>query len=930
MIRSFNSSRLDLPFNKARLHALVLSLVVVLCGLGVASQAQTVNYLTPIIITQGGTYTGNYQSLSSGVPCVRVATNAPVVLDGCLLSGAGNLIEAGEGANLTVRNCSGQGLAPTVNDQAPGRFLDAYRAQRLVIEHNAFASTSGIVVNRWSGTGLPGQILMVRYNRVRNIDGRWRNAGGSTHSSFLLLNTVLQVAGVEISYNEVVNTPDQSLVEDNINFYNSSGTAHSSIHVHDNFVRGAYPFPATANGFTGTGMTTDGDAGTLAEAAGYIEADHNQFVGTGNAAMNLAAGHDIYYHDNRAVTSGTLPDGRRFNAGYAALGVFNYYHQPASVYFNNRVENNTVGYVRWGANDPYQDRQDLSPGACGPCTGTVHLPNPITPATEDAEWAVWQMKLKQAAVAVGPSDGTMTPVPTSTPPSATTGMVANAGFEADGAPVGAPAGWQTQAGAGSSDNADYTEAYGGAHTGAYHGTHYRPENYEVATYQLVTGLPAGTYAFSAWVKSSGGQLQAQLRAWGYGGPPLAAAVAATNGDWVLLTLPNIALSNGQCQIGFYSLAYGGQWLYFDDVALVKQPNAAPNAAPTVSLITSATTLVLGQAVSLTATAADADGTVAKVEFFNGTVKLGEATAAPYQLSWTPLVAGSYKLTATATNDAGTSTVSAKVTVAVASPVTPPVAAAPGVNLVANPGFEADGAATGTPAGWQKALGPGTNDYASYTEAYGGAHAGAYHGTHYSPAAYETYTYQVVTGLAAGTYTFSAWVKSSGGQAAAQLRASNYGGPTVAADVAAIPDWKWTLVSVPDIAVGNGQCEIGFYSQAGAGQWLYFDDVMLALKPLAGAARSATLAGSATAATAPVLYPNPANDRATVFVTVDHLTTIELTIANLQGTTVASHKWPAETGTNQFTFSTAALPAGIYVLRLSSGTIFPAQRLEVRH
>ena len=355
-----------------------------------------------LVITHGGTYTGSYRSPESGTACVRVATREAVVLEGCQLTGAGDLIVAGEGADLTVRNCCGQGLAPTVDKQAPGRFLDAYRPKRLVVEHNGFIQTSGIVVNRWAGDGPAPQTLAVRYNRALNIDGRWRNAGGSTRSSFLLLNTVQHLAGIEIAYNEVVNAPDHSLVEDNINLFNSSGTAQSPIRVHDNFVRGAYPVPATGGPFTGSGMTTDGDAHTAAEATGYVEADHNQFISTGNAAMNIAAGHDVYYHDNRCVSSGYLADGRRFAAGFVGLGVFNYYQQPADVFFNNRVERNTVGFVRWGGGEPFADRQDEAPDACAPCQGTVHLPAPVTPATEANEWTRWQQKLKLNHLAVGP------------------------------------------------------------------------------------------------------------------------------------------------------------------------------------------------------------------------------------------------------------------------------------------------------------------------------------------------------------------------------------------------------------------------------------------------------------------------------------------------------------------------------------------------
>ncbi|RYY08764.1 MAG: hypothetical protein EOO36_23325, partial [Cytophagaceae bacterium] len=313
-----------------------------------------------LVITKGGTYSGTYRSVASGTACVRIATTEPVVLAGCTLAGPGNLIEAGEGADLTVRNCTGQGLVPTVDKQAPGYFISVYRPQRLVIEHNAFAQTGGIVVDRWHAAGQAGSTLTVRYNRVRNVDGRWRDGQGRTSCSFLILNTVQHLPGVDIAYNEVLNEPDKSLVEDNINLYNSSGTAQSPLHVHDNFVRGAYPFPASADKFTGTGLTSDGDAKTVEDAAAFIEADHNQFVSTGNAAMNLAAGHDIYYHHNRAVTSGLLPGGQRFRAVYAGLGVFNFYHQPTSVYFNNRVADNTVGYANFSGSNPHPNRNDYN------------------------------------------------------------------------------------------------------------------------------------------------------------------------------------------------------------------------------------------------------------------------------------------------------------------------------------------------------------------------------------------------------------------------------------------------------------------------------------------------------------------------------------------------------------------------------------------
>jgi hypothetical protein len=76
-------------------------------------------------------------------------------------------------------------------------------------------------------------------------------------------------------------------------------------------------------------------------------------------------------------------------------------------------------------------------------------------------------------------------------------------------------------------------------------------------------------------------------------------------------------------------------------------------------------------VNLAATASDSDGTVTKVEFFNGTTKLGESTSAPYTFSWSGVGAGSYTLTARATDDAGGVTTSAPVSITVTSANAPP-------------------------------------------------------------------------------------------------------------------------------------------------------------------------------------------------------------------------------------------------------------------
>jgi hypothetical protein len=91
-----------------------------------------------------------------------------------------------------------------------------------------------------------------------------------------------------------------------------------------------------------------------------------------------------------------------------------------------------------------------------------------------------------------------------------------------------------------------------------------------------------------------------------------------------------------------------------------------NAAPTVTLTQPANgaTFTEPATVNLAATASDTDGTVAKVEFFNGATLLGQDTTAPYSFTWTGVAAGSYTLTAKATDDAGASATSAPSTIMV--------------------------------------------------------------------------------------------------------------------------------------------------------------------------------------------------------------------------------------------------------------------------
>src|SRR6266568_2328169 len=67
-------------------------------------------------------------------------------------------------------------------------------------------------------------------------------------------------------------------------------------------------------------------------------------------------------------------------------------------------------------------------------------------------------------------------------------------------------------------------------------------------------------------------------------------------------------------------------------------------------------------ISITADAADADGSIVKVEFFRDDAKLGESMKSPYNLTWSNAQPGNYLLTARASDDRGATRTSAPVQV----------------------------------------------------------------------------------------------------------------------------------------------------------------------------------------------------------------------------------------------------------------------------
>ncbi len=96
---------------------------------------------------------------------------------------------------------------------------------------------------------------------------------------------------------------------------------------------------------------------------------------------------------------------------------------------------------------------------------------------------------------------------------------------------------------------------------------------------------------------------------------------------------------------------------------VSQPT---NTAPTISIAAPVAGAVLqaGSTVSLSASAADTDGSVARVDFFVDGVNVGSAAASPWRVSWVVRGGGSRTVTAIAVDNRGAAGTSAAVVVRV--------------------------------------------------------------------------------------------------------------------------------------------------------------------------------------------------------------------------------------------------------------------------
>jgi hypothetical protein len=360
----------------------------------------TIVYSKPIVITKGGTYTGNWESKNTEIPAVDIQTSEPVIIIHSNIRSASYLIKSwGYNADITVKHTNGYGITPTswVDFEKPRRFLALDVFRNITVENCYMENTAGIYLGvRYVGDNTPGNTIKIRYNKVKNIDGRI--VDGVYRSQFVQFNFRGEVKNAEIAWNEIINEPDKSAVEDNINIFNSRGTSDSPIRIHNNYIQGAFPFPANKKEYSGGGILIDSPSKDKMEATAYVQISDNQLVGLGNHCIGIAGGNNIVICNNRAIVAAQFSDGTPFKFWTSGIWAKDYYR--SNTFFENKIHHNTLAVT--GQTGSWRNDLSDSTSIVTHTFGNNIIPGKIDRSMEDQEIKIWQRKLKLAGIKIGP------------------------------------------------------------------------------------------------------------------------------------------------------------------------------------------------------------------------------------------------------------------------------------------------------------------------------------------------------------------------------------------------------------------------------------------------------------------------------------------------------------------------------------------------
>jgi hypothetical protein len=159
---------------------------------------------------------------------------------------------------------------------------------------------------------------------------------------------------------------------------------------------------------------------------------------------------------------------------------------------------------------------------------------------------------------------------------------------------------------------------------------------------------------------------------GYGVPGTPVVFATTGPHTIRIQQREDGISIDQVVLSSATWANTAPGANKNDTTIVPQTSGtSSNRPPTVSITSpsSGDTFAAPVNIFIAASASDSDGTVTKVDFYENGSLVGTANASPYSFTWKNVSAGTYSLTAVATDNQGAATTSAPITVTVSSGTT---------------------------------------------------------------------------------------------------------------------------------------------------------------------------------------------------------------------------------------------------------------------
>jgi hypothetical protein len=274
----------------------------------------------------------------------------------------------------------------------------------------------GVWVRGYAGNRNGTQTITILNNRGHNINGEESNGKGGTLAGesnwqwahAVQISNANSVPGMKMAWNEIINYPNQSLVNENINIFQTSGTSSSPFIIHDNYIQGAYAYNPAVDAYNGGGYSTDGSSGdTVATATAFNNIYNNQIVGTVNVGIEIGTGHDNSAYNNRVISSGLLPNGTKIPSQNVGLSLYDVYGNIANgSMYNNNMYGNTVGWMCWASRcawDGYRNDEWFPINNSYYSTNTSVTANPITYSAENAEYTTWLAKVSSNSKVVGPS-----------------------------------------------------------------------------------------------------------------------------------------------------------------------------------------------------------------------------------------------------------------------------------------------------------------------------------------------------------------------------------------------------------------------------------------------------------------------------------------------------------------------------------------------